>query len=75
MKINLKKALMSLFLTIAITTAVVTEANAVPMFGTVTVSTRDWADGTCEYRETCTATYTFWIQTSSGCTTATIACI
>ena len=47
MKINLKKALMSLFLTIAITTAVVTEANAVPMFGTVTVSTRDWADGTC----------------------------
>jgi hypothetical protein len=75
MKINMKKVLLSLFLTATITTVVVAEANAKPMFGTVTVSTEDWADGTCAYRQTCTVTYTFWIQTSSGCTTATIACI
>lgn len=43
------------------------------VFGTVT-RTRDWADGKCTYRETCSTRYFFGISLGTRCNTVTINC-
>ncbi len=38
-------------------------------------SVRDWADGHCAYRETCSTYYVFGIAVSHDCKRETIVCI
>jgi hypothetical protein len=49
----------------------VTEVSA-KFFGTVVVSTTDWADGVNMYRQTCNVTYVFFIAGPVQCSTEII---
>lgn len=71
---KIKQFILSIALVGALTVGVITSASA-KFWGTEVISTTDWADGICAYRETCTVHYIFWIAGEEKCTTETIACL
>jgi hypothetical protein len=43
-------------------------------WGTEVTDTKDWSDGECLHRQTCTDYYVFWIVVSSNCKEEIIDC-
>lgn len=74
MKMTIRKKMLLITLIGVLTIGLVSNASA-KFWGWETISTTDWADGTCAYRETCRVHYIFWISGSEQCTTETIVCL
>lgn len=68
------KLMLSLAFIATLTIGVISNANA-KFWGTKILSTTDWADGECTYRETCTVHYIFWIAGEEKCNTEKLYCL
>lgn len=74
MRLKIKKMMRTILLVCVITVGFITSASA-KFWGWENISSTDWADGQCAYRQTCRVHYILWIAGETQCTTTSIACL
>ena len=74
MNVKIKKMIRVILFVSIITVGFITSASA-KFWGWQNISSTDWADGNCAYRQTCRIHYILWIAGEEQCTTTTITCL
>lgn len=70
----MKKARRAILIVGMLTMVFITSASA-KFWGWQNISSTDWADGKCAYRQTCRVHYILWIAGEEQCSTKTINCL